>query len=632
MRAHLNSLGMAERDKFERFGRWRALDPRPQHTSRMSSIWRVRDDGDPARVVRALKIMKHPKAPTSSAYVRFLREVKALSQLAGRHQAIMPLVDRGEVTGEGGGRRVFLVMPYYATSLDKAARGLAGNVEYALAKLIVVAQALEAAHAERIIHRDVKPQNVLLDGDEQRVVLGDFGICLLGEDERFTHTENGTLGTPHFVAPELLGGGRIEDVRPTADVYSLGKTLYAVLAGGNEVYPGSRHRDARYDLVRRFGDPRLAHVHGALDLLSAEDPAERPQTMAEARALLERIREAIRENVTYREGLYRSGPTAEWRALRLSNALGRTTPDSTARRDAVREALETIAAEVETLARESSTPVGVAAPPGPELTLAADFLRAVDEVLGGVLPLLKAADEGLQDAQAVLIRWLDADPEQSRADAFLQSVASVSIHLLAATAWRWQRGATLGWCIEQLAGRYRYLVYLRAFEGWSNRSARAVVQALRDSLVISRLAPEVRDTPRASVDTTGNADEPPTALLCVTGLIAMRGVWFYPDSRPSATLAVGDAQSFGDWPAFQHEYRTWIEVLPDQLLRSARWEQDVAAMAFGTDFRTLRRHWAENARVLADIFAFAYSSRNRDVSAWLRGDLSQEWIDWAGKA
>ena len=629
---------MAERGEYERFGRWRALDARPRHTSMMSSVWRVREEANASGPVYALKIMKRPKAPTSSAYVRFAREADALTHLAGQHPAIMPLVDRGEVTDETGGRRIYLVMPYYATSLDKAAKGLAGNAEYAMTKLIAVAEALEAAHAGNIIHRDVKPQNVLLDGDEQRVVLGDFGICLLDEEERFTHTESGTLGTPHFVAPELLGGGQIEDVGPTVDVYSLGKTLYAVIAGGNEVFPGSRHRDARYDLVRRFGDARLAHIHGALDLLCAEDPTERPQSMREARTLLEQLREAIRENVRYREGLYRSGPTAEWRALRLTDTLERTSTGSTARRDAVREAVEAVLSEVETLARENRTPAGVVAGPGDEFQLAGDFLRAVDEVLGLVLPLGKSEDDGLEDAQAMLLRWLDAERAQTRATAFLRGVASVTLYVLAAVAWRLQRGALLAWCIRQITGRYEALVYMDAFGGFSHHSSRAVEQALRQSAVIDRFAREVRDLPAPPAD--GDArdaeeadDTPPAALLCVAGLMAIRIIWFYPVGDLTNQLTGGGGPPMRDWPAFQREYLFWVEVLPEQLLHSPRWEREVAQTVLdAADARELRRYWKKNSAVLARLLAAINAGRSRAASGWGREYPSPVWREWVEKA
>ena len=138
----------------------------------MSSVWRVREAGDTIAPVHALKIMKYPKSPTSSAYIRFAREAQVLSRLAGRHTGIMPLVDTGELTEEGGGRRVFMVMPYYATSLDKAAKAVAGNAEYAFARILAVADALEVAHTGGVIHRDVKPQNVLLDVRNSGSLLG----------------------------------------------------------------------------------------------------------------------------------------------------------------------------------------------------------------------------------------------------------------------------------------------------------------------------------------------------------------------------------------------------------------------------------------------------------------------------
>jgi hypothetical protein len=326
---------------------------------------------------------------------------------------------------------------------------------------------------------------------------------------------------------------------------------------------------------------------------------------------------------------------AEQRAERLGAMLARTAAGTTARRDAVREALEVVAAAVEALATAGDAPAGVAAPSGREFHVTPDFLSAVDEVLAGTLPLLKAEDEGLEDAQATLLDWLDVDAEQSRADAFLQAVASVAMHLLAAAAWRWRRGSALGWCVEQLAGRYRHLVYLHAFEGWSNRSARAVEQVLRESRVISRIAPEVRDAGRGTRAAGAGRDpeEPPAALLCVVGLIAMRGVWFGRVAEISAALKRGEKPPMVDWPAFQHEYRAWVDVLPDQLRRSPRWERDVSSMALDVaDVDALRRYWAKNGPVLALLFANAYSLRHRDASGWRREHLSEAWLEWAGRA
>jgi hypothetical protein len=633
--AHLEGRSATHAAENERpiFDRWHALDRQAQHSSRMSTVWRVREAGNRVAPVHALKIMKYPKSPTSSAYIRFAREAQVLSRLAGRHTGIMPLVDSGELTEEGGGRRVFMVMPYYATSLDKAAKAVAGNAEYALAKILSVADSLEVAHGDGIIHRDVKPQNVLLDGPEQRVVLGDFGICLLDDEEdRFTHTESGTLGTPHFVAPELMGGGLIEEVRPTVDVYSLGKTLYAVLAGGDEAFPGTRHRDPRYDLVRRFSDPRLAHVHGAVDLLCAEDPAARPQSMTEARALLERVRDAIRENVPYREDMYRSGPSAEWRAARLIAALDVAPVGSGRRRDIVREALETTVGEVEA----GAAMVGMAAwtpAPGGTIRITPAFLHLVDEIIAVVLPLLTSEDDALEDARAILLRWLEVDAERAQADAILEAAANVALHLVATASWRWQRGEMLGWCIQQLAGHYHGLVYATAFDGHSGYTRMAIEQALSSSAVITRIAPEVRDS-GSTVQPSSNGDPGamPAALLCVFGLVAMRAIWFGRVADLDAQLKGGEKPYAVDWPAFQPENRSWIELLPDHFLRFPRWEREVAKHALDAEVKILRNYWGKNAPVIARVFAAAYSLRRRDPSFWQRGHLSEGWVRWAGAA
>ncbi|MBL4846035.1 MAG: protein kinase [Planctomycetes bacterium] len=92
-----------------------------------------------------------------------------------------------------------------------------------------VADALAHVHAQGIVHRDVKPANILLHADDDRALLADFGLALDPEEARLT-ASNAILGTPCFMAPEQARGGRA-GVGPKADVFSLGAVLYAMLVG-----------------------------------------------------------------------------------------------------------------------------------------------------------------------------------------------------------------------------------------------------------------------------------------------------------------------------------------------------------------------------------------------------------------
>lgn len=281
----------------------------------MAQVWRVRDCHAVRQQPRrgpethfALKIMRHPQSTTTSAYLRFQQEAEVLTKLQEAVPNIVSIIDRGEIREEGGTHidraRLFFVMPLYPTTLAREAEARAGDLDFALSRVIQVAGILAEVHKSGVIHRDIKPANILLDGDGQTPVLADFGICLLESEDRLTHDANGTLGTEHFAAPELAGGGLIDDVTPAADVYSLGKTLYSALIGGSDTFPGSSHRLPRFDLVRRFSDSRFSHVNGALDALTADEAEVRPQSMQEVVLLLQRVRVAISDGAPYVDGMY----------------------------------------------------------------------------------------------------------------------------------------------------------------------------------------------------------------------------------------------------------------------------------------------------------------------------------------
>jgi serine/threonine protein kinase len=148
--------------------------------------------------------------------------------------------------------------------------------------LLPVAQALAALHEADIVHRDVKPANILVD-DQGQARLTDFGVARLIEgDDRLTHTGQ-TLGTPLYMAPEQLGTAREADGR--ADVYGLGACLYHLIAG---VPPAEApHLVALVDAKNRLPSPPAGAEEGLAEICLrclAPDPADRYPT---ARALAE---------------------------------------------------------------------------------------------------------------------------------------------------------------------------------------------------------------------------------------------------------------------------------------------------------------------------------------------------------
>src|SRR5919109_4256676 len=176
----------------------------------------------------ALKVL-HPAIAATFGAERFLLEIRVTARL--QHPHILPLLDSGVVETAPGGPSPFYVMPYVeGESLrDRLRREHQLSVEEALRIVMDVAAALGYAHERGVIHRDVKPENILLSNGQ--AIVADFGIARavsLAGGERLTETGL-ALGTPHYMSPEQATGDRSVDAR--SDVYALGCVLYEMLAG-----------------------------------------------------------------------------------------------------------------------------------------------------------------------------------------------------------------------------------------------------------------------------------------------------------------------------------------------------------------------------------------------------------------
>lgn len=215
----------------------------------------------------ALKVIAPQLAGDAGFRERFLRE----SRLAARfdHPAVVPVYDAREQDGE-----LIVAMRLIAGGDLKqriAKRGPLPPAE-AVALLAQVAGALDAAHAAGVVHRDVKPHNILLEGE--RAYLTDFGLAkALGDSGVLSGAS--VVGTAEYMSPEQWRGER---VGPAADVYSLGCVLYEALTG---VVPYARREgDAEPELPRG--------IDAAIERAVAKDPAERYATAGE---LIEAVRE-----------------------------------------------------------------------------------------------------------------------------------------------------------------------------------------------------------------------------------------------------------------------------------------------------------------------------------------------------
>src|SRR5581483_9297609 len=189
-------------------------------TGGMSSVFRARDRQLERRV--AIKILHEHYADDPEYLERFRREARAVARLS--HPNIVTVIDRGDDDG-----RQFIVFEHVEGENLKELVLRSGRlpVRRALELALAVADGLAFAHDHGLVHRDVKPQNVLLsrDGD---VKVTDFGIA------RSLHVEHGVtqtgtvLGTGDYLAPEQASG---KSVSPATDVYSLGVVLWELLAG-----------------------------------------------------------------------------------------------------------------------------------------------------------------------------------------------------------------------------------------------------------------------------------------------------------------------------------------------------------------------------------------------------------------
>ncbi|HEX7901270.1 MAG TPA: protein kinase [Planctomycetota bacterium] len=157
---------------------------------------------------------------------RFQREAKLAARL--RHPNIAPIYEVGEApsTQAGTAARYFLAMEYIdGTSLASA---LSWPLNELLDIFMKVAQGVEAAHKAGVIHRDLKPQNVMLTSDKWPYVM-DFGLAKAMQAESSLSVSGAVMGTPAYMPPEQAQG-QLDQVDAQSDVYSLGATMYAVLS------------------------------------------------------------------------------------------------------------------------------------------------------------------------------------------------------------------------------------------------------------------------------------------------------------------------------------------------------------------------------------------------------------------
>ncbi|MGW8543115.1 serine/threonine-protein kinase [Streptomyces albidoflavus] len=281
-------------------GRYR-LDDRLGHGG-MGTVWRGFD-----LVVHRAVAVKEPRLPDQlseaereNAYQRMHREARAAARI--EHPAVVTVHD---VVVEEGRPWVVMELVTGQSLGDRLQDGTLDVREAARIGLAVLG-ALEAAHEAGVLHRDVKPDNVLL-GKGDRVVLTDFGIAQVEGEQGLTET-GAFVGSPEFIAPERVLG---QQPGPASDLWSLGVVLYAAVEG---VSPFRRsHTPATLQAVLSADPATPSRASGALGQvimqLLRKDPAFRPGP-AEVRQALTALAQPAAAPATRLLG---SGPgTSQW--------------------------------------------------------------------------------------------------------------------------------------------------------------------------------------------------------------------------------------------------------------------------------------------------------------------------------
>lgn len=242
-----------------------------------------------------VKVMSSSLLGDPTFMERFTREINTMTRL--QHPHIVSIYDVGEEEGTP-----FLVMAYVpgGTLLDRLR---IGPIALAFAARIVedVTNALTHAHAHGVIHRDVKPANVLLD-EQDNAILTDFGVAkVLAATDQITR--DAIVGTPSYLAPELIKEGG--EVSPAVDVYGLGLTLYHALTGSHP-FKGMTtsqlmwsHLNEPPPLIEPDHPELPAGVDALIQKALAKEPAHRYNNVADLASDLERIVAGTQPEIAY---------------------------------------------------------------------------------------------------------------------------------------------------------------------------------------------------------------------------------------------------------------------------------------------------------------------------------------------
>jgi predicted Ser/Thr protein kinase len=247
----------------------------------MSTVYLARDETLDRPV--AVKVMHREMSEQPDQLERFRREARAVAKLS--HPNVVSVIDAGE---DGG--HPYIVFEYVeGENLKQRIKRLGPlDTQEALAYAIEIARGLSVAHDRRMVHRDVKPQNVLIDA-EGRAKVTDFGIARQLEQHGVTDTGR-VLGTTDYVSPEQAMGHGVD---PRSDVYSLGVVLYEMLTGDvpfsadTQVGVAMKHVNEELPDVQRRRPEISAATALTIERAASKDPEKRYKSVGEMVADLE---------------------------------------------------------------------------------------------------------------------------------------------------------------------------------------------------------------------------------------------------------------------------------------------------------------------------------------------------------
>jgi tRNA A-37 threonylcarbamoyl transferase component Bud32 len=241
----------------------------------MSTVYLARDTTLDRQV--AVKVMHREMSEQADQLERFRQEARAVAKLS--HPNVVAVIDAGE---DGG--HPYIVFEYVEgeTLKQRINRVGALDAQEALAYAIEIARGLTVAHARHMVHRDIKPQNVLIDS-EGRAKLTDFGISRQLEQDGMTATGR-VLGTTDYVAPEQAMGHPVDQ---RSDIYSLGVVLYEMLTGqvpfsaDSQVGVAMKHVNEELPDVQQRRPDLSAAAAMTVERATAKDPDDRYQSAGE---------------------------------------------------------------------------------------------------------------------------------------------------------------------------------------------------------------------------------------------------------------------------------------------------------------------------------------------------------------